>query len=327
MKKRSLITLALVCLILFCILSVFTEISGKNGEEKTVFIPMGSSAKTISKILKQENIIESPLLFRLYSREYVSLMTAGSHTMYENMAYKDLVLELQKSVPMGEIVKVTIPEGYELREIAKKLEENGICSQKDFYDAAKNGTFHYDFLDSSQKGETRLEGYLFPATYDFTLNMTAENVIDTMLSRFAELPLSEYKERAAELGYSLNDVIIMASIVEREAQAAEDRAKVSSVFYNRLKINMPLQSCATVQYILKERKAVLSVSDTKIDSPYNTYQNYGLPPTPIASPGEACIKAALYPDSTDYLYFYADGSGKHIFSKNYQEHLEAQRNG
>ena len=135
-----------------------------------------------------------------------------------------------------------------------------------------------------------------------------------MTSKISNLPVS---------GMTLDNVITMASIIERETNSDTERAKVAGVFYNRLKQNMKLQSCATVQYVLGERKAVLSIADTQIDSPYNTYLYSGLPAGPIANPGIDCIKAALEPESTDYLYFVAGKDGKHIFSKTYEEHLAA----
>jgi len=145
-----------------------------------------------------------------------------------------------------------------------------------------------------------------------------------MLSRFDTIFNDEYKKRAEELKMSIDEVITLASIIEREAKLEKDRKIISSVFHNRLKNKMLLQSCATIQYILKERKEVLLYKDLEVKSPYNTYKNPGLPPGPIASPGLKSIEAALYPDDTDYLYFFALNDGSHVFSKTFKEHIQAQ---
>ena len=144
-----------------------------------------------------------------------------------------------------------------------------------------------------------------------------------MLAEFDKQVTDEMRARAKEMDMSLDDIITLASVIERETDSDAERAKVAGVFYNRIDEGMKLQSCATVQYILGERKPVLSVADTQIQSPYNTYVNAGLPIGPIANPGIECIKAALYPEDTEYLYFVADENGGHIFSKTYEEHLAA----
>ena len=168
---------------------------------------------------------------------------------------------------------------------------------------------------------------MFPDTYQFTANMSAHDILQVMLNRFDEIYTDKYQARAAELGMTTDEVVTLASVIEREAASPDEARLVSSVFHNRLKSSdYPyLQSCATVQYVLKERKPVLSVADTKIDSPYNTYQNKGLPVGPIASPGKSSLEAALYPADTDYLFFVVGKDGKTVFSKTYEEHLRASQ--
>ena len=144
-----------------------------------------------------------------------------------------------------------------------------------------------------------------------------------MLKTFDNMFKQEYYDRAAEMGMTVDEIVTMASIVERETNADSERAKVAGVFYNRKNSGMKLQSCATVQYVLGERKPVLSIADTEIDSPYNTYKYAGLPVGPICNPGEECIKAALYPEATDAYYFCLSKSGEHIFSATYEEHVAA----
>ncbi len=182
----------------------------------------------------------------------------------------------------------------------------------------------YEFLKDPKI--ITLEGFLFPDTYYISEDLNEEEIIKIFLDRFNQIYIeNDISEHILEKNISLNDFITMASIVEREAVKPEERAIISGIFYNRLGIDMPLQSCATVQYILKERKPILSIADTKINSPYNTYINKGLPPTPIASPGLDAILATLNPNKTDYIYFVAKGDGGHEFSKTYEEHLRAKK--
>ena len=166
-----------------------------------------------------------------------------------------------------------------------------------------------------------MEGYLFPATYELMVGESEHDIINRMLTAFNQRIVPLYKQSGTS--YSLDEIVTMASIVEREAANDSERGKVASVFYNRLKNDMAFGSCATVQYIIKERKDVLSNSDIKIKSPYNTYINKGLPIGPIASPGESSVKAALYPEDTDYLYFAARADGsENVFTRTNEEHLQ-----
>jgi len=201
-----------------------------------------------------------------------------------------------------------------------------LVSREEFLEAAAKGEFDYDFLTGVPHGEKRLEGFLFPDTYQFEADATAEEIINVMLKRFGEVYNEEYRRRAQELGLSTLEVVTMASIVEKEAKLDEERAVIAGVFYNRLKKNWKLESCATVQYLLGEPKAELSYKDLEIDSPYNTYKYYGLPPGPIASPGKASLEAALYPEEVDYLFFRANPDGSHTFSRTLAEHNQAGRN-
>ena len=188
-----------------------------------------------------------------------------------------------------------------------------------FMEAAEKD-YGTEFEKNIPERNNRLEGYLFPETYEFYATDSAETIIKKMLGGFDYIWTDEYDRRCAELSMSVDDVVILASIIEREAGSIAEMKKVSSVFHNRLKIGMALQSYATVQYILPERKDVLSVSDTKIDSPYNTYLYPGLPEGPIANPGRAAVEAALYPEDTEYYYFKVNDDGVTVFSENLTEH-------
>ncbi len=308
-------------------LLIIKDFSGIGiSKEITVTIPEGSGTGKIASILKSEGIIKYPTVFSKAAQKagFDKKMKSGDFTFEPGMSYIDVMTELLANGE-GNIIKVTIPEGYELSQILKRLAEAGVVGEEEFSDALLKD-YDYRFLKDVPERENRLEGYLFPDTYNFKKDDTGENVIKIMLDNFDKHFKDEYYSRAEEINMSVDEIVTMASIIERETNSPNERKKVAGVFYNRLKKNMRLQSCATVQYALGERKPVLSVADTRIDSPYNTYTNYGLPAGPIASPGDSCIEAALYPEDTDALYFVLDSSGNHVFSQTYEEHIAAKKN-
>ena len=292
------------------------------GQSLTIEIPDGAGASVVSELLHENGAVKYPTVFRLCSRlgNFDGQYKPGPVTLHNGMSYLSI---LELLISERNIVKVVIPEGYTIRQIEETVAASGLCSTDEFYAVLDASLYDYRFLKDIPERENRLEGYLFPATYEFFPGASAQEIVDAMLKRFDEVFTDEYYKRAEEVNVTVDEVITMASIVERETNADGERAKVAGVFYNRINENMPLQSCATVQYILGENKPVLSESDTKIDSPYNTYKNPGLPVGPIASPGEECIKAALWPEKTDAFYFLLGTDGEHIFSKTYEEHLKA----
>ena len=292
-----------------------------NQETVAVVIPNGSGTSRIASILAENNLIRNEGVFRIQSktRGFDGKYKAGEYALSPSMSMADIM----KVLLTGKVntVRFTIPEGYDIKRTTEKLAADGLINVDAFTKEIESGQFGYKFLEGAPAGPDRLEGFLFPETYDVYTTANEHDIIDKMLSQFNKVFTEEYYDRAKELGMSVREVIILASIIEREAQVQEDRPIIASVFYNRLKINMPLQSCATVQYILGEQKPVLSIKDTQIESPYNTYLNAGLPPGPIASPGADSIKAALYPADTNYLYFLAKGDGSHAFSETYDQFL------
>lgn len=247
---------------------------------------------------------------------------AGTYRIVPNVSYQEMAKQITRQSEKA-ILRFTIPEGFEIKNIAERLEGLGLVNSETFYQVVNEGEFDYDFIKDLPERDMRLEGYLFPDTYEVKINAGEKFIVNMMLARFDEVFSDTYKQRAKELGRSIDDIVTMASMVEREAASAEEMSTVAGVFYNRLKKDMKLESCASVQYILKERKTVLSTADTKIKSPYNTYLNSGLPVGPISSPGKASLEAALYPEDTEYMYFVLGKEGKHIFSKTYEEHLAA----
>jgi len=287
-------------------------------------VPQDATLKEVTKMLKDADIIDHPMLFKMFvgitKKEHS--FVPGIHVLRANMDYRALVRSLTRKTSGVQTVSVTIPEGYEINQIIDLLIEYRVIEREEFEEALKNGDFEYSFLGSLKKGELgRLEGYLFPDTYEFYIGDKANRVIEKMLKNFEKRYDETMQAQAKKLGMSTHEVITLASIIERET-TGKDRKLISSVFHNRLDSgNYPyLQSCATVLYALGERKERLTVEDTKVDHPYNTYQNKGLPPGPIASPGLDSIEAALYPAESDYLFFALQEDGTHKFSKTYAEH-------
>ena len=215
------------------------------------------------------------------------------------------------------------------KECLDVLLAEGLIDKERFIDLVENGNYsEYDFLDGAVEGKHHLEGYLFPETYFLPEGATEEDFIKVMLDHFGEI-WAKYSDRAAELGLPTNEVITMASLIEREAALPEERALVSSVIYNRLEVGMPLQMDASLDFILElmgENHQYITFDDMAIDSPYNTYQIEGLPPGPIACPGERCIAAALYPADTNYLYYVktTDQGWAMTFCETYEEFLVAK---
>jgi UPF0755 protein len=210
-----------------------------------------------------------------------------------------------------------------MNQIAAALEERGICPADSFLAACADT----DLLREFSVVAPTAEGYLFPESYEFLTNSrpaeVARRLIRQFFSAFAELQDSSPAPRPPSLAPS--QVVVLASIVEREAKVPEEFPRIAGVFMNRLRRNLPLQSCATVEYLLSERKGILTVADTRIESPYNTYLHAGLPPGPICNPGRRALAAALNPERNDYLFFVASGDGTHIFSRTLAEHAAATR--
>jgi len=287
----------------------------------SVTIPSGAGTGRIAEILMENGLISNTTVFKLKSKskDYDGKYQAGHYSISPGMTM-DEIMELLLS-GKADTVRFTIPEGYDIKRVAEKLSAEGLIDVDEFMNEVENGVFDYDFLADAPAGPERLEGFLFPDTYEIFATADEHDIIDKMLYQFSKVFTEEYEDRAKELGMSVRELITLASIIEREAQISEDRPVIASVFYNRLEIGMPLQSCATVQYILGEQKPVLSIEDTRIESPYNTYLIKGLPPGPIASPGADSIRAALYPAETKYLFFLAKGDGSHAFSETYEQFL------
>ena len=296
--------------------------SATNGEKLTITVKPGMTAQDIGRLLYTNGLIKNVTIFRIVAQQngMENSLQAGDYAFTRGMMLQRIVEMLSK----GEVAyrQITIPEGYTVEQIAKLIETEKLGSAAQIKSLAQS-LAPYDYIGANNQPKVlyKSEGYIFPDTYQFSRNITEEEILRTMMAQFDKKFTPRMRERAGELNMSMSEVVILASLVEKEARLEEDRPIIAGVFLNRLKENMPLQSCATIQYILGYPKPELSVQDTEISSPYNTYQNMGLPPGPIANPGLASIQAVLYPAETDYLFFVADKQGAHHFSKTYEEHL------
>ena len=296
------------------ITAIYFPLDENSATQKVVNIPSGTNAKEIVDVLEKNEIIRKNnytirILTKLLKLE--DQLKYGEYNLSPSM---DMLQILDKLVK-GEVItyKITIPEGYTYTQIAALLDKKEI---------AEKG----NFLKLLEDEEKPLEGYLFPDTYEVPKKYGAENMVKAMLSNFNKIVIeNKFIEKAEKIGFSLDEIITLASIIEKEAKFSDEKNKVSSVFHNRLKKGMKLQSCATIQYILEEPKEKLEEKDLKIDSPYNTYLYRGLPPGPVCNPGFDSIIAALEPAEEDYLYFVLGENGRHIFSKTYQEHLRNKK--
>ncbi|HHW08138.1 MAG TPA: endolytic transglycosylase MltG [Clostridia bacterium] len=319
-----LVFLTVLCILPFPLMNYYLKPYAAESRPVEVEIPMGSSPYAVAQILADKKVIRHPKVFYYYTRlKGISpQFKAGTYTLDAAWPMEQIAVALTRG-GRGAVVTVTIPEGFDLEQIAARIAAANLVSREEFLQAAAHGEFHYEFLNGVPEGDKRLEGFLFPDTYQFAAGATAEEIIHKMLKRFGEVYHEDYRRRAQELGLSTLEVVTMASLVEKEAKLDEERAMIAGVFYNRLKKNWKLESCATVQYLLDEPKEVLLYEDLEIDSPYNTYKYYGLPPGPIASPGRASLEAALYPAEVDYMFFRANPDGSHVFSRTLAEHNRA----
>ena len=305
---------------------VLSDSKGINlASDTEITVDSGDGSAAVAQKLYNKGIIKYPFIFRMQSKlgGYDGKYLPGNAIITDGMSYND-ILKLMISTIRND-KKITIPEGFTIAQIKARLSEEGLINEAEFDKALNPDDYDYRFLKNLPERKNKLEGYLFPSTYFISEEMSEHEIIDMMLREFDTQFKAEYYDRAEQMNLTVDQVITMASIIQGETDSETERAKVAGVFYNRINSDMNLQSCATVQYILGERKAVLSVADTQINSPYNTYINSGFPIGPICNPETACIEAALYPEETDAFYFVQGSDGKHIFSKTYEEHEKAMK--
>jgi UPF0755 protein len=290
-------------------------------DQKTVVVERGMAVREIADRLAAEKIIPSAGQFTLLSRllGLENRLQAGRYLLPAGSRPLNVIRILSRGGVTSQMV--TIPEGLTIGQTAALLErESGVDAGR-FVALANDPELAGQY--SIPAGS--LEGYLFPDTYGLYWGMTAGEVIEVLFSRFRQIYTAEMDHRAAQLGLSRHEVITLASLIEEEARVADERPLVSAVYHNRLKERMLLQCDPTVIYALGGKRTPLTRDDLQVDSPYNTYRHPGLPPGPISNPGQASIRAALYPADADYLYFVARGDGSHHFSRTSREHINAIR--
>lgn len=288
---------------------------------RRVTIPQGSSFAAAADSLESAGVLGSTRLFRLYAsitgrdRD----IKAGTYLLEPGLSWNELIRALSDG--RGIEQNITVPEGLGLRDIVPLLERSIGAPAESLWAAARDTTTRRRLGIPTPD----LEGYLFPDTYRFMYGTSAREAVRDMVRRFEEVWEPAWNARVSELGMTRHAVITLASIVEKEARLAEERPVISAVYHNRLRQGMPLQADPTVQYAIGEHRNRVLYRDLKVDSPYNTYRNRGLPPGPIASPGRASIEAALFPANVPYRYFVAHPDGHHEFRVTFEEHTAARR--
>ncbi|QOR65631.1 endolytic transglycosylase MltG [Cytobacillus suaedae] len=312
--------------------SALQPVDPESSKQLDVSIPIGSSPTKIANILEENGIVKNAKIFRYYTKfKNESGFQAGEYKLTPSMTFEEIIASL-KTGKIIEDVKftLTIPEGKQLIQIAKIIGEKTNQGEEEVFNKLNDEKFITELMKLYPSVLTNeilhedilypLEGYLFPATYPFYKeNPTIEDIVKTMLDKTENI-LIKYQGLADEKNMSAHQLLTMASLIEEEATAQTDRQKIASVFYNRIDIDMPLQTDPTVIYALGEHVDRVLYDHLEVDSPYNTYKVRGLPPGPIANAGEMSIEAALNPSETDYLYFLATSTGEVIFTRTLNEH-------
>jgi len=328
MKKTTYVAVGLFFVLALAGFFVFNREAsfsrGAGNTEQSFEVKSGEGVQEVGKNLEDAQLVKNKYYFDYYiwktgGREKLQ---AGKYVLRGSMTIPEIVQVLSLGEVVSNEVKITFPEGLSAKQMAEILTQKGFDGNE-FLKAVNSGLgmkTDYDFL-TSRPPNSNLEGFLFPDTYIFFKNAESGNIADRMLFNFDEKLTPKMREDIASQGKSVYQVVTMASILEKEVKTPEDMKVASGIFWDRIAAGMPLQSCATIAYVLGKEKKQYSVEDTQVPSPYNTYLNRGLPPGPIANPGMNAINAAIYPTKTDFNYFLTDpATGKTIFSRTLEEH-------
>lgn len=297
----------------------------KDDVDISITLTESTKMTDVAKQLDDSGIVKYGSLFKLYVNMAGkdAVVAPGSYLLNPSMDYTQIVRKLLSEADT-DIVKLTIPEGYSTQQIVELLVENGVCSQSEAEEALNDYAFKHEFLESLlPPTQSWLEGYLFPDTYEMYANSEAVDAINKMLNNFEVKYDAAIQEGAAELGLSMNEVVIIASLIEKEAQVDEEYSKIAGVIYNRLNNSSSfpyLQIDASVYYGLGRTSGDLTQEDLDTDTPYNLYTREGLPPTAICNPGYKSLYAATHPDSHNYYYYVAMPDGSHLFANSNSEH-------
>ncbi len=326
MKKQVTLLIVLIFLINSIILwqDIYLPLNPNSNKVVSFVAEKGWGAKEISVVLKKQGLIRHSSIFRTYVLFHglSKKLQAGQYELSSSMS----ISKIAKKISDGEIIKekLTILEGWDLKDIGQYFENQGVCSQKEFIDLTKKDfSDGLDFLKDKPK-DLNLEGYFFPDTYEVIPGTAPEDIIKKILSNFNEKLTLELREEITRQKKTIFEIITMASMIEKEVKTLADKKIVSGILWKRLEIGMSLQVDSTINYITGKNDPGASLSDIVIDSPYNTYKYYGLPLGPISNPGLDSILAAIYPQKTDYLYYLSGRDGKTIFNKTYKKHNAAK---
>lgn len=307
MKKTLTLTAFIICIISLIFIFGYLGIPKRT---VVIKIPYGTNAYQTISILRAEGLILSRTLCMAYLRisGNINNIKAGTYTFSTRSLTPSIIQKLSRG--SSALTKLTIPEGLTIQQTAELLASQGFGSKEEFL---------------TMFTEQNLEGYLLPETYIISMDLSPRQIVDIIRKQFNKTFSSAWEIQTKKIGFTKQEVITLASIVEKEAKVDFERPIISAVFHNRLKSNKYLESCATIQYALGKWKKRLLHKDLKIESPYNTYQHIGLPPGPICSPGKKSIEAALYPAETDSLFFVSRGDGTHRFYTRYRDHLNGKK--
>jgi UPF0755 protein len=296
----------------------------KNGGEKVFTISRGEGVNEISDKLYKAGLIKTKFFFETYvwQKKIEGRLQAGEYVLNSEMNIKEITDILAGGKSLSKETSITIIEGWRASEIDAYLKEKGLIKGDENYELRGEEIKNYEFLNELPRGAT-LEGFLFPDTYRIFKDAGAEDIVKKMLDNFDEKLTGEMREGIKRQGRSIYEIIIMASMIEKEVRSPDDMKIVSGIFWDRIKNGQALQSDASLSYFLNDKIAAHGSEDLETDTPYNTYKYRGLPPTPICNPGLNAIKAAIYPKYTDYNYFLnRPDTGETIFSISYSEHLK-----
>lgn len=335
-RSKAPLVLLLIVLLLIASISAFVYASMRpveaSGQPVTLEITEGTGTAEIADRLQEEGLIRSALLYKVYlkTENEGRAFKSGTYQMMPGSDYAAITAVLNGSgeVQREAVVKVTIPEGFTIKQIADRLNEAGGWDAKTIRELAREPEKFADDLPAEIPNDTgityALEGYLFPDTYEFAADASEEDVVRRLVQETKRKleSISDFDSLLEERGLSVHELLTLSSLIEREAVVDTERPIIAGVIYNRLNEPMKLQIDATVQYALGEQKARLLYSDLEIDSPYNTYKHEGLPPGPIAAPSLSSIEAALQPETSEYFFYVTkkDGSGEHLFAETFAEH-------
>ncbi|MBR5790650.1 MAG: endolytic transglycosylase MltG [Phascolarctobacterium sp.] len=327
-KKLCIIASAIFVLAVAGVLG-WMHIMGDNKEfakegAQIVHVKVGMTTADIADMLHEKQLVKNPKAFKFEARfkGLANKLQAGMYKIEGGMSNGAIVNEFANG--RIELIDFIVPEGFNVVKTGRKLESLGLGSAEKFIELAKNYA-PYDYMKTDNPNVIfKSEGFLYPATYKVPYGASEEEYLHIFVRHFNEvMKKNGVLDAVKKRDLNMRDVVNMAAMVEMEAVYAEEQPRIAGVFLKRVEIGMPIQSDTTIQYILGAQKETITFKDTEIDNPYNTYQNYGLPPGPIGSPSLSAIQAVLEPEQTDYLYFVAQNDGHHRFSRTYAEHLRA----